>query len=192
MTLTLDPATRTPVTPEQAFDAFSDGHVTVFGVTPGRELVRTLAAWSAFETGRWRAMWDFNMTNMRGTWQGHATTFKASEIIDGKEVFLPPSADNLFRAYPDAYAGAVDTIRFVGTASNPTVRPNRYQRAWDAAMVGDLPTFVDGIAHPTLPGIAKVPGFFTANPRVYLSGMQRHAAALDPSFLEWARKKGLP
>ena len=66
----LEHANRTPITPEQAFDAVSDSHLRIFGVTPGRELIRTVAAWSAFETDRWRAMFDYNMTNMRGTWHG--------------------------------------------------------------------------------------------------------------------------
>lgn len=180
--MNLDPAIRTKFAPLEVAQAFARAHRRVFGIFPGPTLVRVLCAWSAFETDRWRSCLDANLCNMRGTYRGHATSFKASEIENGVEVFLPPSASNLFRAYvPDEARGlsaldcaAEELIRFVGTASNPEVRPNRFARAWDAACQGDLATFVDGLAHPTLPGIDHVPGFFTANPRVYLAGVTRH------------------
>lgn len=180
--MTLHPATRTRLRPPEAIAAFSDAHLRVFGIVPSDVLLWVLASWSAFETDAWRAMFGNNMSNMRGSWHGQSTTFKASEVIDGKEVFLAPSASNLFRCYPTAVDGAEDTIRFVGTASDPAKRPNRYERAWNAALVGDFETFVDGLAHPTLPGIKKVPGFFTANPRVYLAGVRRHAGDLRAYF----------
>lgn len=178
----LQPNIKTKCTADEFIQASSDAHVRIFGIVPSDVLLWVFSAWSSFETWHWLSMHDWNALNMRGTWHGMATTFKASEIIDGKEVFMPPSANNLFRAYPGLAEGVEDGMRFVGTASHPELRPNRYERAWNAALVGDIPTFVDGLAHPTLPGVAHVPGFFTANPRVYLAGVELHAESLRIYF----------
>lgn len=178
----LQPNIRTRITADEFIPEATDSHVRIFGIIPSDLVIWVFSAWSSFETDEWRSMYDFNVVNIRGTWHGQATTFKASEIIDGKEVFLPPSPENLFRYYPRLRDGIEDAMRFIGTASNPEVRPNRYERAWNAALAGDLDTFVDGLAHPTLPGVPKVPGFFTANPRVYLAGVRRHAHDLLPLF----------
>lgn len=167
---------RTTLTPAEAIHVIGAAHERIFLVPPSGVLWLTLAAWSAFETDAWRAMHGFNFVNLRGSWRGRSTSFKASEIIDGREVFLPPSADNLFRSYPTALDGAEDALRFIGTASAPP-RPNRYQAAWEAAQRGDVPAFVDGLRNPTINGM-HVPGFFTANPTVYLAGVQRHALKL--------------
>lgn len=175
----MDANILTKLDPGVAIMAIGYGHKRVFGAIPERPLWRVVSAWSAFETDMWRAMHDNNFVNLRGSWRGHATSFKASEIIDGVEVFMPPSSENLFRAYPTPVDGAEDAIRFIGTASAPP-RPNRYQAAWEAARSGDIPGFVDGLRNPHIPGIGKVPGFFTANPRVYLAGVERYADKLDP------------
>lgn len=146
------------------------------------EEASTVAAWSAFETWYWHAMHGWNWTNMRGAYEGMTTTFKASEIIDGKEVFLPPSAQNTFKYFPDPITGMKVAIAFVAIASNPAVRPNRYADAWAAAGRGDLAGFVNGLAKPHLPGVDKVPGFFTANPLVYLKGVELAARTLAPDI----------
>jgi len=173
----------------EVLSAYSTAYIRVFSTPISGTLAEILTAWSAFETWFWKACHDSNLTNMRGTWRGNGTTFKASEIDEyGKEIFLPPSATNIFRAYaesagvPAVVASAEDNIRFIGTASNPSVRPNRYQESWDAAKLGDVEGFVMGLAFPKLPGIAHVPGFFTANPRVYLAGVQHCLDVLRPDF----------
>lgn len=183
----LQPNVLTKHTTPEVIAAFGAAHLRVFMTPITGTLVEMLTAWSAFETWFWKACHDENLTNMRGTWHGNGTTFKASEIINGVEVFLPPSAKNVFRAYTDPVDSAEDTIRFVGTASNPTVRPNRYQYAWNAAHAGDVEGFVMGLAEPTIPGIAHVPGFFTANPHVYLVGVQHCLDTLRPDFDAYER-----
>jgi hypothetical protein len=186
MTLILQPNVFTRRSAAEVISAFQAAHVRIFAEPATETLVEVMTCWSAFETWLWHSMHDDNLTNMRGTWHGNGTTFKgASEIINGKEVFLPPGPDNVFRAYigPTSLVdSAEDTMRFVGTASNPAARPNRYQDAWDAAHRGDLEGFVNGLAFPKLPGIERVPGFFTANPRVYLAGVQHCAVELQPDF----------
>jgi hypothetical protein len=189
----LQPNVITKRTTPQVLEAWSRAHLRVFSTPISGTLAEALTAWSAFETWFWEAMHDDNLVNKRGTWHGQGTTFKgASEIIDGKEVFLPPGPENIFAAYdptPDPFTGskglvdsAEDALRFIGTASHPELRPNRYQEAWDAAGRGDMEGFVMGLAFPKLPGIAKVPGFFTANPKVYLAGVIRCATKLRPDF----------
>lgn len=197
--MNLQPNILTVRTAPQVIAAYSMAHVRVFSAPITGTLAEVLAAWSGFETWLWRAMHDDNLVNKRGTWHGNGTTFKgASEIIDGKEVFLPPGPDNIFAAYdptPDPITGskglvdsAEDAIRFIGTASHPELRPNRYQDAWEAAQRGDLEGFVMGLAFPKLPGIAKVPGFFTANPKVYLAGVTHCAQELRPAFDAYERE----
>lgn len=187
----LQPNVLTKASASGVIGAYSIAHVRVFDAPISGTLVELLTAWSAFETWFWRAMHDWNLTNMRGTWRGNGTTFKASEIDEhGKEIFLPPSATNVFRAYVGSSAlidSAEDNIRFVGTASNPGVRPNRFQEAWDAARRGDVEGFVMGLAFPKLPGIEHVPGFFTANPRVYLAGVQHCLDTLRSDFDAYER-----
>jgi len=190
----LRPNILTKHTSFEVLRAYSIAHVRVFTTPITGTLAEMLTAWSAFETWFWKLCHDDNLTNMRGTWRGNGTTFKASEIdAHGKEIFLPPSATNVFRAYTDSpgvpaiVASAEDNIRFVGTASNPSVRPNRYQEAWDAAQRGDVEGFVMGLAEPKLPGVEHVPGFFTANPRVYLAGVQHCLDTLRPDFDTYER-----
>lgn len=194
----LQPNIITKRTAPQVLQGFSLAHVRVFTAPISGTLAELLTAWSAFETWLWNSMHDDNLVNKRGTWHGNGTTFKgASEIIDGVEHFLPPGPDNIFAAYdptPDPVTGsrgvidsAEDAIRFIGTASNPSVRPNRYQEAWDAAQRGDVEGFVMGLAFPKLPGVVKVPGFFTANPRVYLAGVQHCLDVLRPDFDAYER-----
>lgn len=187
----LRPNIITKHTTLEVISAYTEAHLRVFTAPISGTLVEMLTAWSAFETWFWKFCHDDNLTNMRGTWQGNGTTFKASEIdANGKEIFLPPSATNVFRAYVGSTAivdSAEDNIRFVGTASNPSVRPNRYQEAWDAAQRGDVEGFVMGLAFPKLPGIEKVPGFFTANPHVYLAGVQHCLDTLRSDFDAYER-----
>lgn len=187
----LQPNILTRRSAPEVIQAYSIAHVRVFTTPITGTLAELLTAWSAFETWFWKAMHDCNLTNMRGTWKGNGTTFKASEIdANGKEIFLPPSAKNVFRAYVGSTAlvdSAEDTIRLIGTASNPGVRPNRFQAAWDAAQRGDVEGFVMGLAEPELPGIEHVPGFFTANPHVYLVGVQHCLDVLRPDFDAYER-----
>jgi flagellum-specific peptidoglycan hydrolase FlgJ len=172
----IEPPVRTRQDAGEAVEAIADAHVVVFGIDPSPELLGVLAAQSSFETDEWRAMWNWNYGNIRGAWSGHATSFRAGEIIDGVEKILDPGPENLFRSYPGAKQGAEDFIRFLGTASHPD-RPNRYQGAWDAACRGSVVGFIDGL---------RDGGYFTAVPHVYLRGVQSHLLKLQP-YLE-ARK----
>jgi hypothetical protein len=169
----IDKPVRTIQLPPEALQTLSDAHVVVFGIDPSPELLGVVAAQSSFETDRWRAMWCWNYGNIRGAFQGRATSFRAGEIINGHEVFLDPGPENLFRAYPGAVTGAADFLRFLGTRSHPD-RPNRYQPAWDAALQGDVEGFVKGL---------QAGGYFTANSTVYLRGVQAKISALLP-YLE--------
>lgn len=170
-------AVRTPLTPLEAIDAIWHAHQEVIGGPCPVPLLEILSAQSAFETARWKALWNFNFGNIRGTGPGGEwmSIHGAGEIdANGKEYFPPDGHENMFAAYRDRYAGAGGLVRFLGTASHPPA-PNRYQRAWDAACAGDLAGFVRGI---------REQGYFTAGLERYTSGVR--------ADLEWLRAGPMP
>lgn len=163
MTEPMTPPVRTLLTPQQALGACWQAHQNVFGGPMEQSLLGIITAQSALETGRWRSMWCNNAGNIRGFGPGGAWTSinGASEIIDGKEVFLGISAENRFAAYPDAVAGFEGLIRFLGTSSHPPA-PNRYQWAWDAAKAGDVKRYCFEL---------RKNGYFTADLDRYTTGV---------------------
>jgi hypothetical protein len=146
--------------------------------TPTHGWLSVLCAQSAFETDDWHSMHDWNLVNLRGSYQGVSTTFKAGELdANGREVLLKPGADNPFRAYMGLGPAANDFVRFIFTQSRPD-RPNRYAAAAHAARAGDIDGYVKNLRGPNKDGSwtingQKCGGFFTAVPHVYLAGCRR-------------------
>lgn len=161
--------TLTRLTPSEAVEALAAAFRDVTGVRPTPRSLAILVAQTALETGQWKKMHNFNFGNIRGTFEGRWTSFRASEIVDGKEVFLDPGEDNKFRAYPDAAAGARDFIRFLAVDTNGD-GSNRYERAWQAVLDGFPRGFVACLARA---------GYFTASERLYYDGLR----ALYDQFL---------
>lgn len=167
--MTFVPKQRTVISPADAMDAIADAYEAVVGGEIPARLLLALTAQSALETARWRSMWNFNFGNIRGEGDAGWTSFEAGEIVDGKEVILPPGVDNKFAAYSGRLAGARAFVGFLCTASHPPA-PNRFQGAIDAAMRGDLAGYVHGL---------KAGGYFTANEGTYF-----HAEQSCESWLE--------
>jgi hypothetical protein len=134
------PARRTVLSRAEAARAIRDAFARVFGEAPSPETLAILVAQSALETGHWRSMWCWNFGNIRGSFRGAWTSFRAGEIVDGREIFLEAGPANKFRAYASAAEGAEDFVRFLGTATRPG-QSNRYASAWAAALRGDAMTF---------------------------------------------------
>ena len=142
------PDKLTPLTLIEAARALCAAYRSVFSDELSRSALCCLLAQTALETGQWHAIHCYNWGNVKagGSWLGDVCMFHCGEIIDGNEVFFdPPHPQTHFRAYPSAAAGAEAYVRFLGTASHPP-KPNRYQAAWDAAMAGDIESFVDELS----------------------------------------------
>ena len=162
MTTGYVPPQRTPMSVDEAIDVFASAYRTLFSRKPSAETLAILVAQCALETGNWKSCWNHNQGNIRGTFFGAWTSFKAGEIIDGKEVILEPGANNKFRAYPSAIEGVQDYMRFLGIDTTPdNGKPNRYEKAWAAAEAGDLRAFVFAL---------HAAGYFTADPKRYYDG----------------------
>jgi hypothetical protein len=153
----MTPAVRTVLSRVEAARAIRDACARVFGVVPAGETLAILVAQSALETGHWRSMWCWNFGNIRGSFQGAWTSFRAGEIVDGREIFLDAGPTNKFRAYASAGAGAEDFVRFLGTATRPG-QTNRYAAAWAAALRGDALTYALELGRA---------GYYTANREKY-------------------------
>jgi hypothetical protein len=172
------PNVLTPATYDDVRESIGDTIELVLREKPTEAWLNVLCAQSAFETDDWRAMHDWNLVNLRGSYQGVSTTFKAGELdAQGREVILPPGFNNPFRAYMGLGAAANDFVRFIFTQSSPD-RPNRYAAAADAARAGDIEGYVRNLRGPNHDGSwtikgQKLGGFFTAVPHVYLVGCRR-------------------
>lgn len=159
---------RTPLTRSGIVAELGDAYAAEFGVAPAPMQLAILGAHVGLETGNGKHLWNWNFGNIRGSYNGQTTSLEhATEIIDGREVSVPAG----FRAYPTARDGARDFLRFLGVDTTPNNgRPNRYQAAWDAALAGDVTTYVRAL---------KQAGYFTADEGKYRRGV----AALVESYL---------
>lgn len=184
MSIPMTPPKRTKLDPIDAVTTLWFAHQNIIGGPCPMNLLKILSAQSAFETDTWRAMWNYNFGNLRGkTSTGAWTSINgASEIIDGKEVFFGVGADNQFKAYPSAIAGAESLVRYLGVATKPPL-PNRYLLAWDSAIAGDIGKFCAEL---------RANGYFTANLAHYTHGVRRKYDELGPIFLEFENRISHP
>lgn len=166
----------TAVSTYEAIAAIGRAYEVVMARKPSVETLAILVAQTALETGMWKYMHHYNFGNIRGTYKNKFVSFRAGEIIGGKEVILEPGANNKFRAYPDALAGAVDFVRFLALDTTPNNdRPNRYAKAWAAAEAGDLEAYNHEL-HKA--------GYYTASESRYLKTMSQLYHQLLPDVAE--------
>lgn len=59
------PARRTPVTPEQVFVALGAAWQLLTGTAPDRKTIHILHAQSAYETGHWKSVMNFNLGGIK-------------------------------------------------------------------------------------------------------------------------------
>jgi len=146
----------TPLTRLEATAALFDAYRRVTGNPPSTRVLALLLAQSAFETGRWQKIHNFNFGNAKADPSYPLVTqFRCSEVEQGVEVFFdPPDPHCNFRAYTSASDGAVDHIKVLQS------RPHW----WSGLQTEDPSAFVDALA--------TTPKYFTGNPVVY-----KHAVA---------------
>lgn len=148
-----------PVSWKELRDGFCEAHGVVFHDPITVPHLGVLMAQSDLETGRRKAIWNFEFGNKKAGLsyiaqpRHHHQYFRCNERLpdpnDGGKLkyfwFDPTHAQTRFRAHTSVARGLEAQIVFLGTASNPA-RGNRYQKAWDAARAGDPAGYCDELA----------------------------------------------
>jgi hypothetical protein len=157
----------TPLTRPDAAAALAEAYARVTGAPPSARVLALLLAHTAFETGRWQKLHNFNFGNVKAAPSfSFITQFRCSEVENGVEQFFdPPDPHCNFRAYSNAADGAVDYIKVLQS------RPHW----WAGLQTEDPGAFVDALATP--------PKYFTGDPAAY----KRAIASLFDEFRPLAR-----
>lgn len=134
------PSERTPVTHQDAIDALR-GAVLARG---GDEILARLAiAQSHLETGGWASVWNNNLGNLRGSYNGMTTSIPGAKEYDDNGNLVTVSAG--FRAYPSIAEGADDKIALL---------ENLYPNAWASR---EPTSYVEGLWHGKIGSYFGVP-----------------------------------
>ena len=157
----------TPLTRQDAAAALAEAYARVTGGPPSIRVLALLLAHTAFETGRWQKLHNFNVGNVKAAASfSFITQFRCSEVENGAEQFFdPPDPHCNFRAYSNAADGAVDYIKVLRS------RPHW----WAGLQTEDAATFVNALA--------TAPKYFTGDPVAY----KRAIASLFDEFRPLAR-----
>ncbi len=161
------PTTTTVVAPRttklsgsEAKAALAQGWRNVYGEEPNEKTQQILLAQWSLETGRGKAMMNYNFGGIKGTGPtGLTARYGTHEVENGKTVSITDG----FRAYETPEQGATDYVRLLS---------KRYGSALESAKVGDATGFVRGL---------KKNGYFTAPEAQYASAINslaNRAAAL--------------
>ncbi len=163
------PAKREPtvVTPRttklsgsEAKAALTQAWRNVFGEEPNEKTSQILLAQWSLETGRGKAMMNYNFGGIKGAGpSGLTARYGTHEVENGKTVSITDG----FRAYESPEEGATDYVRLLA---------KRYGSALDAARAGDPQGFVRGL---------KKNGYFTAPEAQYsaaITSLTNRAATL--------------
>lgn len=157
-------AEKTPATPAAVFTALGKTWKAQFGTEPKHESLLVLLAQWAFETGRGKSMWNFNLGNAKGKpggGDGRCWTFfacnemlpianamslstKSGERSDGKpgkNVAVTSAKDGIATVwfYPDHPACCFRAFRTLdeGTADYLGMMRKRFASAWPAVEAGN-------------------------------------------------------
>jgi len=146
----------TPLSQHEAARALGEAYNRVAGALPTTRVLALLLAQTAFETGRWQKIHNFNFGNAKADVSYPLVTqFRCSEVEQGVEHFFdPPDPHCNFRAYTNAADGAADYIKVLQS------RPHW----WSGLHTEEPNAFVDALA--------TAPKYFTGNPTIY-----KHALA---------------
>ena len=141
----------TPMAPDEAAKAISEGYKIVTGRKPTAKILGLMLAQWALETGNGKSIHHFNYGNGKATKNnGFTTYFRCSEIINGQEQFFnPPDPHCHFAAYPSAIEGAIAFVNLLKSREN----------WWKGLHTGTPEGFVKGLSQPF--------AYFTANVTLY-------------------------
>jgi len=160
-------AKTTPVTASEVRQAMSEAFEGLLGFAPNEAQLTLMVAQSAFETGHWKHIRNYNVGNLkRGSqWGGDHTTFPCSEILSGKlQHFDAGDKHCLFRAYPTLRDGVLDYLSLI-------VRNQRWK---DGLLSGNVHEFVRALSQR--PG-----AYFTDDPAHYESVVRQLVERYRPA-----------
>ncbi len=159
------PAKKTTATTEEAIRAVSDAFEVVFGERPPLGALLVLAAQSALETGRWKAMKNYNVAGLKASKSGpyDYAVYSTREVFNGKRVTL----DQPFRAYATLAGGMIDWLVLIA---------RKYAAALAKAMRYDPTGFAVEL---------KKAGYYTADAAEYAAGVRSLAAEFALLDLPW-------
>lgn len=111
------PATKTPITAQDLFNALCRAYQATQGSRPRAATILLLVAHSAFETGWWKSMWNFNLGNAKGHPGGATdwTFYRCSEL-------LPETQAQGLAKDPRVTLGRLRPARDIGGRTLPATR----------------------------------------------------------------------
>jgi Mannosyl-glycoprotein endo-beta-N-acetylglucosaminidase len=150
----------TKLSGSEAKAALTQAWRNVYGEEPNEKTSQILLAQWSLETGRGKAMMNYNFGGIKGAGpSGLTARYGTHEVENGKTVAITDG----FRAYESPEEGATDYVRLLS---------KRYGSALDAARAGDPQGFVRGL---------KKNGYFTAPEAQYsaaITSLTNRAATL--------------
>jgi hypothetical protein len=193
------PDRLTPLTIDEAIEAFAEAHRLVMGSEPTAGALAAIVGHSALETGHWKFSHVFNLGNEKAPadWDDLVTTFDCDETFDGPTAMqaqrlgrckLTARSDGkvhvwlyaghpwaYFKAFADAAHGAKRHLELV------TLNP-RYRTAWHSACQGDAQGYALELC---------AAGYATAPDRVgYAHSVASIAARILPSCASYLSGDG--
>ncbi len=164
----------TPISEGEAAYALRESWKKIYGEYPSLDSLALLWAQWALETGRGRAIHNYNFGNIKCSGDEDYCMFRCNEIIKGRVVwFDPPDRQTWFRAYNSAYEGALDYLTLLSKST-------RYQKAWEVLKLGDVYRFGHEL---------KVAGYYTANEEQYtksLASLAKEFKNKSSTILTWS------
>ena len=173
---TVLPDLLTPFTDVELCGGMVEAYRHTFQEDIDRRQLCALAAQVILECGHGQYCHNWEIGNKKAAklYQGLVQYFRCNEVESGKIVWYDPyNPACCFRAWLQLPPSIEAHLRFLGTATTGTGRPNRYQRAWDAAKRGDWIAFADEL------GIA---GYYTASRALYIKALTQIAAQLNATM----------
>lgn len=173
--LTLLPDKLTPLSLEEAIEAFADGWSVALGWDPKARQLAVLVAHTVLECGDgFKSLHHYNFGNEKASpgYQGYYCMYRCNEVIGGKVYwFDPPHPQTWFRAFMSARDGAVEHVKFLAVDTSGDGH-NRYQAAWNMVLSGDADGFVKAL---------KSAGYFTGNVDAYSKAVSSIANKIGPA-----------
>lgn len=158
MAQTIIEAKDTILTKQEAASALIYAWNKIYSEYPNNKQLAILLSQCVLETGHFKSCKNFNFGNVKAStkYDGYIQFFKASEIINGKEIhFYPPHPQTRFRAFLSANDGAFDYLLFL--------QDKRYANAVTHLKNGDVARYTTALS---------AAGYFTASLSLYLKTMQ--------------------
>lgn len=171
------PPTSTPMDAKSMADALAGGYKLITGKAPTKDVLGLMLGQVALETGNFgHGVHQFNFGNKKYSGgDPHWQYFRCSEIVNGKEVFYDPP-------HPACKFAAYDNPAQAGAAYVHTLKSR--QHWWDGLQTGTAQGFITGLT--------IAPKYFTANPSLYLKGVQDRMMNYESLAEEFAKKYATP